>query len=338
MNSPENSPAVVVRRAEMNDAPALQAILNEVIAEGNAFGAEEPKTLEETKLTWLTEPAAAYVACDPDGEVLGAYVLRPNFLGRGAHVANATYMVARSKQSRGLGYHLGAHSLEQARRAGYRAMQFNAVVSTNTAAVALWQRLGFVRIGTVPQAFRLPNGEYVDTYIMYRSLLEERTRPVATMAIEVRELTAQDRQWVHDFLLPRGAVPVVTRGRMHQTDQLPGLMALLDGAPGGLLTYHVAGDELEVITLHADPRGQGMGSQLLAAARDLAARRHCRRLWLITTNDNEPAIRFYQHRGMHLAAVHHGAIRESRKIKPQIPLIGLNDIPIEDELEFEYRL
>jgi GNAT superfamily N-acetyltransferase len=338
MNSSEDSAAVVVRGAEMNDAPALQAILNEVIADGNAFGAEEPQTLEETKQSWLAAPAAAYVACDPDGELLGAYVLKPNSLGRGAHVANATYMVARSQQGRGLGVRLGAHSLEQARRAGYRAMQFNAVVSTNTAAVALWQRLGFVRIGTVPQAFRLPNGEYVDTYIMYRSLPEERRQPVATMAIEVRELAAQDRQWVHDFLLPRDAVLVVSRGRVHQADQLPGLMALLDGAPGGLLTYHVAGDELEVVTLHADPRGHGVGTQLLAAARDLAARRHCRRLWLITTNDNEPAIRFYQQRGMHLAAVHRGAIRESRKIKPQIPLIGLNGIPIEDELEFEYRL
>ena len=309
-----------------------------MVAEGNAFGAYEPKTLEQTKQIWLAEPAEAYIACAPDGTIVGAYVFRPNSIGRGSHIANATYMVARSQRGRGLGYLLGSHSLEQARRAGYRAMQFNAVVSVNTAAVTLWQRLGFVRIGTVPQAFRLPSGEYVDTYIMYRSLLEERKRPVTTIAIEVRELAVQDRQWVHDFLLPRDAVSVVTRGRVHQADQLPGFMALLDGAPGGLLTYHVAGDELEVVTLHTDPRRQGVGSQLLAAALDLAARRHCRRLWLITTNDNEPAIRFYQHRGMHLAAVHRGAIRESRKMKPQIPLIGLNGIPIEDELEFEYQL
>jgi L-amino acid N-acyltransferase YncA len=168
------SSAVKIRRAEMNDAPALQAIYNEVIADGTYFTAEVPKSLDEIIGLWLTPPVQAYVACDGDsGELLGAYVLRPNMSGRGSHIANASYMVAHSHKGRRLGLLLGTHSLEQARQAGYRAMQFNAVVSTNIVAVNLWQRLGFVRIGTVPQAFRLPNGEYVDTYVMYRSLLDE---------------------------------------------------------------------------------------------------------------------------------------------------------------------
>ncbi len=167
------SSAVTVRRAELADAPALQAIYNEVIAEGTFFTAEVPKSLDDTIQLWLTPPVQAYVACDSgSGELLGAYVLRPNMSGRGSHIANASYMVARRHKGRGLGLLLGEHSLEQARHAGYRAMQFNAVVSTNTVAVNLWLRLGFARIGTVPQAFRLPSGEYVDTYIMYRSLLD----------------------------------------------------------------------------------------------------------------------------------------------------------------------
>jgi len=171
-----NSLAITVRRADMDDAEALQVILNEVIEEGTAFLAEQVKSLEETKQMWLAPPAETYVACDPaSGGILGAYLLKPNAFGRGAHVANATYMVKRSHRGRGVGHLLGSHSLEQARRAGYRGMQFNAVVSVNTASVTLWQRLGFARIGTVPNGFRLRNGHYVDTYIMYRSLQDERT-------------------------------------------------------------------------------------------------------------------------------------------------------------------
>lgn len=171
---PMNSLAFTVRRADMEDAEALQVILNEVIEEGTAFLAEDVKSLEETKRMWLAEPTETYVACNPaNGEIVGAYLLKPNAFGRGAHVANATYMVKRSYRGRGVGHLLGSHSLEQACRAGYRGMQFNAVVSVNVAAVTLWQQLGFARIGTVPKGFRLGDGQYVDTYIMYRSLQAE---------------------------------------------------------------------------------------------------------------------------------------------------------------------
>jgi L-amino acid N-acyltransferase YncA len=166
-----NSPAIRVRRAALDDAPALQDILNEVIEEGNAFVYDTAKSLEETVQMWLAPPTEAYVACEPgSGEVVGAYLLKPNFPGRGAHVANASYMVKRSQRGRGIARLLGAHSLEQAREAGYRAMQFNAVVSANTAAVTLWQSLGFERIGAVPSGFRLPDGRYADLYIMYQAL------------------------------------------------------------------------------------------------------------------------------------------------------------------------
>ena len=110
------SSAVTVRRAELADAPALQAIYNEVIAEGTFFTAEVPKSLDDTIQLWLTPPVQAYVACDSgSGELLGAYVLRPNMSGRGSHIANATYMVARRHKGRGLGL-CWAHSLEQARQ------------------------------------------------------------------------------------------------------------------------------------------------------------------------------------------------------------------------------
>lgn len=167
-----NSPGVAVRRADIADVEDLQIILNEVIEEGVAFLSEEPRSLEQTQQMWLAEAVQGYVACDgTTGEIMAAYMLKPNAHGRGSHIANATYMVAKRHRGKGLGYLLGLRSLEQARQAGFRAMQFNFVVSANTAAVDLWHRLGFVRIGTVPQGFRLRDGHFVDTYIMYRSLI-----------------------------------------------------------------------------------------------------------------------------------------------------------------------
>jgi L-amino acid N-acyltransferase YncA len=166
-----NAATVTIRRANEEDAEALQAILNEVIEDGTAFVADVAKNVEETKEMWLAPLAESYVACDEaSGEIVGAYYFKPNFPGRGSHVANATYMVKRNQHGRGIGRLLGTHSLQQARQAGYRAMQFNAVVSVNCAAVALWERLGFQRIGTVPEGFRLPDGRYVDLYIMYQAL------------------------------------------------------------------------------------------------------------------------------------------------------------------------
>ena len=154
--------------------------------------------------------------------------------------------------------------------------------------------------------------------------------------IIVRQIAPADREWVQSFLRQHfGSTRIVTRGVLHQADGLPGFIATYGGAPSGLLTYSVMTRELEVVSLHAAITGRGLGSRLLAAARDRAGDLKCRRLWLITTNDNEPAISFYSHWGLQLAAVHRGAIAESRKIKPEIALFGIGGRPIEDEIEFE---
>src|SRR5688572_16468806 len=166
-----NTSSITIRQAALDDADALADILNEVIEDGTAFVYDVPKNLEETIAMWLVPPVESYVACDQaSGEIVGAYYFRPNFPGRGSHIANATYMVKRNQHGRGIGRLLGVHSLQQARQSGYRAMQFNAVVSVNQAAVALWESLNFTRIATVPQAFRLNDGRYVDLYIMFQSL------------------------------------------------------------------------------------------------------------------------------------------------------------------------
>jgi GNAT superfamily N-acetyltransferase len=159
------------------------------------------------------------------------------------------------------------------------------------------------------------------------------------LPIEIRASGPGDREWLHEFILSHNhSLRVVSRGVLHQADQLPGLIASLGGKPSALLTYRVASGELEVVTLHAAEKGKGLGSALLEAAKEKARELGCSRLWLITTNDNEPAIEFYKHRGMRLVAVHREALERSRKLKHEIPLIGLGGEPIRDEIEFEYRL
>jgi ribosomal protein S18 acetylase RimI-like enzyme len=157
--------------------------------------------------------------------------------------------------------------------------------------------------------------------------------------INIRDIEPSDSECVRTFLMEHfGYTRVVSRGVMHQANQLPGFIALYDGVPRALLTYSHKGSELEVVTLHAATPGPGLGSRLLEAARKRAHDLGCRRLWLITTNDNEPAIRFYQRRGMRVAAIRRGAIAESRKLKPEIALFGVGGRPIEDEIEFELPL
>ena len=161
----------------------------------------------------------------------------------------------------------------------------------------------------------------------------------APATIAVRDLQPDDQPWMHDFLLTYNhSLRVVSRGTLHYVPQLPGLIATYNEKPSALLTYHITDLEFEVVTLHAAVQRQGLGARLLAAGRDRARALGCQRLWLITTNDNEPAIRFYEHQGMTLVAIHYNALDESRKLKPEIPQTGLGGIPLRDEIEFEFRL
>ncbi|MBM3139910.1 MAG: GNAT family N-acetyltransferase [Chloroflexi bacterium] len=135
-----------------------------------------------------------------------------------------------------------------------------------------------------------------------------------------------------------GSPLLVSRGVIHDARALPGFVAVEDGDFAGAVTYRVAGDECEVVTLDARREGSGAGGRLLDAAIVAARAAGCWRLWLITTNDNTAAIRFYQRRGMRLAALHRDAITASRRLKPEIPEVGLDGVPIRDEIEFELIL
>lgn len=159
-----------ILRAAAEHTSEVMAIAREVASDGTTYVFEEDVPDAALERYWLDPGALTYVAVR-NGVVLGMYVLRPNHPGRGAHVANASYAVAVRGQGHGVGRRLGAHSLQVARDAGYRGMQFNIVVATNTRAIALWEALGFERVGTLPSAFRHPQQGYVDAYVMYRSLL-----------------------------------------------------------------------------------------------------------------------------------------------------------------------
>ena len=150
------------------DAEACRTIFNGIVEQGDAFVYETPFSIAPMR-AYIASYSSAFVA-EIDGRIVGAYVMRANQPGRGAHVANATYMVATEARGKGVGQALAEHSLQEAKQEGFSAMQFNAVVATNASAVALWQRLGFAIVGTIPQAFRLASGELADLHVMYRRL------------------------------------------------------------------------------------------------------------------------------------------------------------------------
>lgn len=148
-----------------------------------------------------------------------------------------------------------------------------------------------------------------------------------------------DRPGVERFLARHGSLRVARLGRLETPLEHPALLAVAGERVVGVLTYVIAGDSCEVLTLHVEDRRQGLGTALLGEAQRVATAAGCRRLWLITTNDNLDALRFYQRRGMRLAALHAGAVDESRaRLKPDIPPIGEYGIPLRDELELELEL
>lgn len=131
---------------------------------------------------------------------------------------------------------------------------------------------------------------------------------------------------------------IVTRGKLHHADELPGFIAIQDSKPAGLITYDIVGEQCEIVTMNSLVEGKGIGSALIDAVKNVAVTAGCKRLWLITTNDNTAALRFWQKRGFRLAAAHRNAIEKSRLLKPEIPLTGNDGIPIRDEIELEMIL
>jgi L-amino acid N-acyltransferase YncA len=161
---------VNVRDATPGDWPAIWPFLRQIVRAGDTF-AYEPDIDEATaRALWMVDPPARTTVAEGDGAILGTANMYANRPGPGSHVASASFMVDPARSGKGVGRALCEDALAWARDQGFRAMQFNAVVETNAAAIALYESLGFETIGTVPEAFRHPTEGYVGLCVMYRAL------------------------------------------------------------------------------------------------------------------------------------------------------------------------
>ncbi len=163
--------ALRIRAAEKDDAPAIWRIIGPTIRAGETYALDRDMSEASALAYWLGDDRETFVATEEDGgEIVGTYFIRANQAGGGSHVCNCGYLTAASATGRGVAPAMCAHSLEHARQRGYRAMQFNFVVSTNTRAVVLWESLGFAIVGRLPGAFHHPTFGYVDALVMFRAL------------------------------------------------------------------------------------------------------------------------------------------------------------------------
>ncbi|WP_129790572.1 GNAT family N-acetyltransferase [Sphingosinicella sp. CPCC 101087] len=158
-----------IRPADLNDAASIWRIIGPTIRAGETYALDRDMTESQAIAYWMGEDRETFVAAE-GGEILGTYYLRPNQAGGGRHVCNCGYMTAAAASGRGVARAMCLHSLEHARQRGYRAMQFNFVVSSNDRAVKLWESLGFEIVGRLPGAFEHPALGYVDALVMFRRL------------------------------------------------------------------------------------------------------------------------------------------------------------------------
>ncbi len=159
------------------------------------------------------------------------------------------------------------------------------------------------------------------------------------LQFEVRRVEAHERPLVAAFLGAHwGSVQIVSRGRSHDADTLPAFIAIWDEQLVGLVTYHIEDGVCEIVSLDSLMVRIGVGTALVEAVLHEAAQASCHRVWLITSNDNLSALGFYQRRGFRLVAVYQGAIDAAREFKPTISLIGMDNIPVHDEIELEMWL
>ena len=162
---------VQIRPMHATDWPAVWDLLHTTFLTGDTYSFAPDSTEAQIHTAWVDLPAATYVACSATGDLLGTYFIKANQTGQGAHVCNCGYVVAHAAQGQGVASLMCEHSQVQAVSMGFRAMQFNLVVATNTRAVRLWQKLGYAVVGTLPGAFKHQQLGYMDALVMYKVLV-----------------------------------------------------------------------------------------------------------------------------------------------------------------------
>lgn len=161
-------PQMEIRRAAPQDAAGIWAMLQPVIEDGETYTLDRDMRREDALSYWMDGDKETFVA-EENGTLVGTYYLRANQAGGGSHVANCGYVTSREATGRGVARRMCLHSIDHAKGRGFRAMQFNFVVSTNERAVRLWQSLGFTIVGRLPGGFRHPKAGFVDAFVMFRS-------------------------------------------------------------------------------------------------------------------------------------------------------------------------
>jgi len=161
--------ALIIREIQAGEFHLLWPIFHEIVAAGDTYSYAPETSFEEAQRLWTSAGTRCFIA-ELGGACIGGYMLRANQPGLGNHVAHAGYMVSAPARGRGIAGRLCEHSMEQARRAGFTAMQFNYVVSSNEVAVRLWKKHGFEIVGRVPGAFRHARLGPTDVYVMHRRL------------------------------------------------------------------------------------------------------------------------------------------------------------------------
>jgi ribosomal protein S18 acetylase RimI-like enzyme len=160
-----------IREYRESDWPRLWPLLQQTFRAGDTYAFSPESTEDEIRQVWVAVPAKTFVACDPDGSIVGTYFIKANQAGLGAHVCNCGYVVAPAAQGKGIASGMCEHSQTEAVAMGFRAMQFNFVVATNTRAIRLWERLGFSVVGRLPGAFNHRSFGYVDALVMFKQLV-----------------------------------------------------------------------------------------------------------------------------------------------------------------------
>ena len=170
-------------------------------------------------------------------------------------------------------------------------------------------------------------------------LVKTHVKIMDTPDFKISEIEDDDKILVSNFVTNNwGSSISVSRGKAHNTAKLPGFLCRENDKIIGLVTYYIEKNDCEIVTLDSEINNKGLGTKLLNKVIAKAKENDCSRVWLITTNDNSNAIQFYQKRGFEWVGFYRNAIKESRKLKPEIPEFGNDKIPIKHEIEFEYRL
>lgn len=157
--------------------------------------------------------------------------------------------------------------------------------------------------------------------------------------VHIQKITPEMKEVIQDFMCENwGSSMMVSRGRVHHLEELPGFVALENDRIVGILTYEVIKNMYEIVSLNSFEERKGIGTKLVDCALQVAKENECKKVWLITTNDNMNALCFYQKRKFSMTNLYVGAVEEARKIKKEIPFIGYDNIAISHEIQLEYKL